>query len=250
MTPLEATRTGNRRPGAGHAASIRPRAVPRLPRRVSGPAPGHPPARSGSAAARGARVLDRLRALPDARLLDRLVRGPAWIVLVGGLLIGIVAMQVSLLRLNAGIGRAVAQSANLERRNGELRAAVSRLSAEQRLRESGRKLGLVMPDVGQVRFVAVRTGADARRAAEALRAGRLGPGSVTEPEPNGPVGQADGSQTVSDPATATATAQSTAGATLSEPAAPEPAAADDRPADPSTGAAADSALAPGSGPQR
>ncbi len=117
---------------------------------------------------RGARLLAWLRALPDHRLTDRLVRGRAWIVLVGFLLIGIVAMQVTLLKLNSGIGRAVAQSANLERRNGELRATVSRLSAEQRVQAMGAKLGLIAPDAGRVTYLAARGPEDARAAARAL----------------------------------------------------------------------------------
>jgi hypothetical protein len=89
---------------------------------------------------------------------------------VGFLLIGIVAMQVTLLRLNSGIGRAVAQSANLERRNGELRAAVSRLSAEQRVQAMGAKLGLIAPDAGRVTYLTSRGSADSVAAANALRA--------------------------------------------------------------------------------
>ena len=39
--------------------------------------------------------------------MDRLVRSRAWVVIIGFGLIGIVAMQVSMLKLNTGIGRAV-----------------------------------------------------------------------------------------------------------------------------------------------
>jgi hypothetical protein len=113
-----------------------------------------------------------VRALPDARVVDRLVRGRAWIVLIGFLLIGMVAMQVSLLKLNASMGRAVQQSANLERRNGELRATLSRLSAGQRVQLSGARLGMFMPDAGQVHFLSFKRGRDAGKAAIALRADR------------------------------------------------------------------------------
>ena len=93
--------------------------APRLPRRVSGPAPkprivpGRPrpatPVRDTGAFAA------RVRALPDARLLDRLLRSRAWIWLLGVLLGGIVAMQVSLLGMNAGISESVTRTTDLQR---------------------------------------------------------------------------------------------------------------------------------------
>ena len=166
------------------AAPAQPRFAAPRPRRVSGPAPA-PPARRGSTLrpSRGARLLAWVRALPDHRLTDRLVRGRAWIVLVGFLLLGIVAMQVTLLKLNSGIGRAVAQRANLERRNGELRAAVSRLSAESRVQAMGAKLGLVAPEAGQVTYLSPRGGQDAKAAAEALRAWRATATALPAPAP-------------------------------------------------------------------
>jgi hypothetical protein len=112
-----------------------------------------------------------LRALPDHRLLDRLVRGRAWIVLIGGALIGIVAMQVSLLKLNAGIGRDVQRSAVIQRENEALRATNSRLSGGERVQGIAGRMGLTVPAPGSVRFVSPRPG-DAARADRALRAAR------------------------------------------------------------------------------
>ncbi len=172
-----AARRTRRRDAQGHVrvpAPGAPRIAPRAPRRVSGPATaparGQPLREHAPGSTRGARLLAWLRALPDHRLTDRLVRGRAWIVVVGFLLIGIVAMQVSLLRLNSSIGRAVAQSANLERHNSELRVAVSRMSSEQRVQAMGAKLGLVAPDAGRVTYLTARGSQDARDAAQALSA--------------------------------------------------------------------------------
>jgi hypothetical protein len=95
---------------APRRAPLRRPIAPRLPRRVSGPARRRRRARST--------VLERLLALPDHRLVDRLVRGRVWIPLIGFLLIGIVAMQVS-------------------------------------MRAAG-KLGLVMPAPDQVRYLKVK----------------------------------------------------------------------------------------------
>jgi len=142
---------------ARHAAAER-RLRPPPPRRVSGPVASRPPARAAPLAT-GA---------PASRRLDRLLRGEAWILLVGALLVGIVAMQVSLLQLNTGISRAAEQAAALERRNAALRAEVSTLSSGERVQEEAARLGLVMPAPRAVRYLSADTGA-ARRALATMR---------------------------------------------------------------------------------
>jgi hypothetical protein len=89
-----------------------------------------------------------------SRLMDRLVRSRVWIGIVAFGLIGIVAMQVSLLKLNSGIGRAVQTASTLERSNAGLRGDISRLSAGDRIQALAEGEGLVMPapaDVGYLR---------------------------------------------------------------------------------------------------
>lgn len=181
MTPAGATAAARRaaagrRPvrarGRAATAPAAPRVVPRVPRRVSGPARGRQ-LRRGRATL-GARALAGLRALPDHGIVERLTRGRLWIGLIGCLLLGLVSMQVALLKLNAGIGRAVQQGANLERRNGELRAQISRLGSEERIQAMGTKLGLIMPDAGHVTYLSVRPGQDVAPALQALRTNRLG----------------------------------------------------------------------------
>jgi cell division protein FtsB len=150
-------------------------------RRVSGPIrPGHPrPVRAVPASARvpaaavavpatGAGA--RLRALPDHRLLDTLLRSRAWIWLLGIGLGGIVAMQVSLLKMNAGIGTAVQASAELEHQNAALQEQVAELSSGDRISSAAGALGLVMPGAGAVDYLDSRPGVDARRAAENMTA--------------------------------------------------------------------------------
>ena len=191
MTPSGATAAARRaaprrRPSRGRGAGApatapaAPRAVPRVPRRVSGPA--RPRAARRGRATLGARALAGLRGLPDTAVVVRLVRGRLWIGLVACLLLGLVAMQVSLLKLNAGIGRAVQQGANLERRNGELRAEISRLGAEERIQSMGARLGLIMPDAGRVTYLSSRGGQDATAAIGALRASKLGPAAAAPPQ--------------------------------------------------------------------
>ncbi|HEV7750905.1 MAG TPA: hypothetical protein VGO71_05150 [Baekduia sp.] len=173
MTPPAATAAGRALPRT---------AVPRAPRRVSGPArPAERtrrPGRTGSSATRRAgaadplavRLLRRARLLADSRLLDRLVRGQLWIPLVAVGLMGIVFMQVSMLKLNAGIGRAVQSASTLERQNGNLRSDVSRMESGDRIAGVARGLGMVAPADGGERYVAAGGTAAATSAAQRMTA--------------------------------------------------------------------------------
>jgi flagellin-like hook-associated protein FlgL len=102
-------------------------------------------------------------------MVDRLLRGRAWIWLVGILLGGIVAMQVSLLKLNAGISRAVEASATLERQNSALESSIARLSSGERIRDAAERNGMIMPPAGEVQYVTVRPDRDAARAVARMR---------------------------------------------------------------------------------
>ena len=141
-------------------------------RRVSGPlartglvaAPGGVALPRPGAPSRDTGVFERIRALPDHRLVDRALRGRVWIWLIGIALGGIVAMQVSLLKLNAGISRAVETSGTLERQNAELEASIARLSSSERIRAAAAKQGMVAPAAGEVSYVTVRPGRDPARA--------------------------------------------------------------------------------------
>src|SRR5215213_7297722 len=154
-----------------HAARTRSQRAPALPqRRVSGGRPGtdsRPHAVTTPPPATG--ILERLRGLPDHRVVDRLLRGRAWICLVGVALMGIVAMQVSLLKLNAGISRAVEASATLERQNSQMEASIARLGSGERIRAAADKRGMVTPAAGAVHFLRVRPGVDAARADQRMR---------------------------------------------------------------------------------
>jgi cell division protein FtsL len=125
--------------------SLRRSPAPRIPRRVSGPARGRRLARPT--------IWQRILALPDHRLVDRLVRGRVWIPLIGFLLIGIVFMQVSMLKLNAGIGSDAQKISTLERVNGELRADEAQLESGERIQRAAGKLGMVMPAPDQVKYL-------------------------------------------------------------------------------------------------
>ncbi len=182
-----------------------PAPAPRTPRRVSGPAlsqaparhapaprptparprpePRREPARRGPAPRRRQRVglalpsspRALLRLLPDHRLLDRLIRGRAWIPVLGVLLAGIVAMRVEVLKLGVSVGRSVALVSQLQSENQTLRANVAGLSNAARVERLAATMGMVMPGPLDVHFIAA-SGANDLGAAVA---GIVGPDPTT-----------------------------------------------------------------------
>jgi hypothetical protein len=193
------------------------------PRRVSGPLRPLPAAAPAGAVRRGSTgVFERIRALPETRLVDGLLRGRAWIWLIGVLLGGIVAMQVSLLKLNAGISRAVTTAGTLERQNADFEAQIARLSSGERVRDAALAEGMVTPAPGTIEFLRARPHRDAARAARRMEPpsdaavaimanGGLEPGVLAEP-------------VATDPAAATMVAPATTVTPETTPA--EPAATD------------------------
>jgi hypothetical protein len=120
---------------------MRPRAVPA----VALPAPG---------------AFERIRALPDKRVVDRLLRGRVCIWLIGIMLGGIVAMQVSLLRMNAGISRAVSTAAVYEQKNADLEALIARATTGDKVRAAALATGMIDPAAGDAKFLTARPGTD------------------------------------------------------------------------------------------
>src|SRR5689334_5728454 len=115
-----------------------PRRAPRTARparRVSGPA------RAGAAAASaGARVLPLPQRLEFPRLgpvtqglLDRLLRGRAWVLLIGVLLVGIVFFNVDVLRLNRSIANTSARATALKQENARLLLEEAQLASSDRI---------------------------------------------------------------------------------------------------------------------
>jgi hypothetical protein len=163
MPPATARHTSSRGARRGGRAPI--------PRRVSGPvaravpAPAIPvPRRRGHTG-----VFERLRALPEHRVVDRLLRGRVWIWLIAIMLGGIVTMQVSLLKLNAGISHNIETAGALERVNADLETEVAKLSAGERIQQAALNEGMVTPPAGDVGYVRARPGTDPRLAAQRMQ---------------------------------------------------------------------------------
>jgi hypothetical protein len=197
----------------GTAAGHRPRTLrrsskPRSPRRVSGPT--RPPraalagAGAGTVVARpplSLRLGRRAMRVGDARVLDRLVRGRAWIAIVAAALIGIVFMQVSMLKLNAGVSRAVTAADTLERQNSSLRADISKLDSGERVQDAAANLGMTARPAGDVRYL------DAERASAARAAASI--------KPPKPVALAPAASATAPTGTAQATSGTTGATTTS-----------------------------------
>jgi hypothetical protein len=219
MTPRTAA-APRHRPASHPDRGLRRGPAPRAPRRVSGPAQ---PAFAGAPAAAAPRPFTvRLgataRRVGDARFLDRLVRGRAWIAIIAVGLLGIVFMQVSLLKLNAGISRAVTAADTLDRQNSTLRGDISNLDSGERIQAVAAKLGMITPAAGDVHYLDGRE-ANGARAAASIKP----PDPVTTPAA---AAAAVGQQ----PAAATTATQQPAVAQQQQPAAAAATAAQQQPA--------------------
>jgi hypothetical protein len=160
-------------PRAARAGERALRARPaRPPRRVSGPARRPAPARPAPRRAeRGAFLLglaSALEWLASHRLIDRLIRGRAWLVLVTFALIGIVTLQLALLKLNGAVGRALRSEATLQREDAALSIENSELAASDHVQATGAQLGMAFASSSALRFLAPTSRGDFTRGAAAL----------------------------------------------------------------------------------
>jgi cell division protein FtsL len=169
-------------PAAAAAPAVAPRrpvspgrrTAPARPRRISGPLPSRPaarprtPSRSDGGIALG--LLGLLDGLARHRLLDRLIRGRISIALVAFALIGIVTLQLGLLKLNSSIGHTLQRESLLQRENAALSIENSELAAGERVEAHATQSGMALVPVGAVRFLTARPRLDAGRGAAALKA--------------------------------------------------------------------------------
>jgi hypothetical protein len=205
MTPPATARSLPKRAASDRSKIGQRRAAPRRARRVSGPSeparsgslaaavaipapgvalprkrPARPssPSRKRSAPARrrpsaGAtpgialRGVQALDGISSSAFVDRLIRGRLWIGLLAFALIGIVAMQLLVLKFNTGIGRTLGHVATLQRENAQLNIEDSMYSSENRVAPLATAAGMTLAPAGTVHFVTASM-ADISRAAAAL----------------------------------------------------------------------------------
>jgi hypothetical protein len=163
-------------PAAAAAPAVRPRrpTAPRGPRRVSGPARPRvapSPARTrttGRDAGLLLGLISALEGLAQHRLLDRLIRGRTCIAIVAFALIGIVTLQLGLLKLNGGIGHALEREALLQSQNAALSIENSELAAGQRVEARAGHLGMAFTPSGSLHFLSATSHGAVAKAAAAL----------------------------------------------------------------------------------
>ncbi|HSZ70802.1 MAG TPA: hypothetical protein VK756_10630 [Solirubrobacteraceae bacterium] len=162
-------------------------------------------------------LIDALAGLAQHRWLDRLIRGRAWIALVAFALIGIVAMQLWIVKLGVGIGRALEHEALLQRENATLSIEDAKLSSGERVEALAAARGMIVAAPGALRFESIRRGLDARLAAAALARGTQTPSAastasaVTAATETAPASTAEASsQQTASPSTAEASSQASA----------------------------------------
>lgn len=135
----------------------RPRAVPTRTR----PLPG---AERQDLGRRATRRVPQARLVGRMRLLDRIVRGRAWIPVLGILLVGIVAMRVEVLKLGARVGVEMQQASALQSADEALSSQVSALSRPERIESEAARMGMRMPLPADVQLVQASAGRHVRRA--------------------------------------------------------------------------------------
>jgi hypothetical protein len=160
--------------------------------------------------------------IADSGLVVRLTRSRLWIGLLGGLLVGIVALNVMALSLSASSSDAARQAEELERVNSGLRSDIATRLSSPEIEAVAAELGLVNPPAGSIHYVRPSAG-DAAEAARRLRAGEFGTSEYSAPSaPVVPVDPAAGTEApvapTEDPAVAPETAAPAAETTATTPA--------------------------------
>jgi hypothetical protein len=112
-------------------------------------------------------AFERIARLPDYKLVDRLLRSRLSIWLIGIMLGGIVAMQVSLLKLNTGISNAIRTQQTLEHKNQVYKMQIAGLNSGELIRAKAGDMHMVDPAAGDNRYLKSRgVEKDAARAAK------------------------------------------------------------------------------------
>jgi hypothetical protein len=107
--------------------------------------------RAGVAAA--GRVGVVVRDLPDSGIVHRLTRGRAWIAVLGGLLVGIVALNVASLGLTTSSGTTGAQISELQTSNSALRSELAEKLSAPRVQAAASTYGLVTPPADDITYL-------------------------------------------------------------------------------------------------
>jgi hypothetical protein len=117
--------------------------------------------------------------LAESGLVHRLTRGRMWIGLLTPLLVGIVALNVFTLSVNATSSRTTRQTDVLQRQNSALQGQIAAAGASSdRVQTFAGKLGMIVPELGSIGYVEAGP-KDAALAAQRLESGAITAGATT-----------------------------------------------------------------------
>ena len=165
--------TANRpalKPRPKRAQPARRRAAPARRRRQGTPVVGFVPVAVG-------RTAGAVGGLADSGLVVRLTRGRLWIGVLGTLLVGIVALNVLALSMNASSSKVAQHADGLTRANSSLQARLAGELSSEKVQLAAGNLGLAYPAPEAIHYLRPKTG-DAAIAARRLAAGELTLGDV------------------------------------------------------------------------
>jgi hypothetical protein len=110
--------------------------------------------------------------IADSGVVFRLVRGRLWIGVLATLLVGIVALNVAALSLNASSTKVASQADGLNRANSALRAQIASELSNEAVQAAAARQGLLVPEPGTIRYLSPSP-EDAAIAARRLTEGEL-----------------------------------------------------------------------------
>jgi hypothetical protein len=142
--------------------------------------------------------------LAESGLVHRLTRGRMWIGLLTTLLVGIVALNVFTLSVNATSSRTTRETDVLQRQNSALQGQIAAAGASSdRVQTLAGKLGMIVPELGSIGYV------EAGPKDAALAAQRLESGAITAGAPAAAASASTSATTTTTTDTTTPTATTT-----------------------------------------
>lgn len=173
--PRDRPRPGRKRRQATAAPARKPRRATTAPARPSRRTRLAAPARRGRTGSHlipiAVGTAAAVRQFPDSPLMVRMTRGRLWIGVLGGLLAGIVALNVFTLSLAAEAGHIDENIVALEKENSILRSRDAQRSGAARVSYDAGAIGLEMAAVDEVASIQPRRGDVAMAAARLAAAG-------------------------------------------------------------------------------
>ena len=118
------------------------------------------------------RTADAFGGIADCGMVVRMTRGRAWIVVLGVLLGGIVALNVWGLGMSASSSATAAKIDALQRQNSVLGGRIANRTSNGTIEQAAAKLGLAVSPADGVQYLDAAA-SDAERAAERLANGRI-----------------------------------------------------------------------------